>query len=175
MGFKTFVNGDILDASEVNDFLMKQSVMVFADAAARTTALPSPIEGMVTYLQDADELFLYDGANWVVVVEDPTISVFNAQTGTTYTLVASDAGKLVTLSNAASITLTVPAEATTVFPVGQRIDIVQLGDGQVSVAEADGVSVNAFDDADKLRGKHAAATLIYQGSDNWLLVGAIEA
>ena len=67
MGFKTFVNGDILDASEVNDFLMKQSVMVFADAAARTTALPSPIEGMVTYLEDADELFLYDGANWVVV------------------------------------------------------------------------------------------------------------
>jgi hypothetical protein len=77
MGFKTFVNGDILDASEVNDFLMKQSVMVFADAAARTTALPSPIEGMVTYLSDTDSLEVYTGAAFVIV-NDNTAAILKS-------------------------------------------------------------------------------------------------
>jgi hypothetical protein len=77
MGFKTFVNGDILDATEVNDFLMKQSVMVFADAAARTTALPSPIEGMVTYLSDTDSLEVYTGAAWVIV-NDNTAAILKS-------------------------------------------------------------------------------------------------
>jgi hypothetical protein len=77
MGFKTFVNGDILDATEVNDFLMKQSVMVFADAAARTTALPSPIEGMVTYLSDTDSLEVYTGAGFVIV-NDNTAAILKS-------------------------------------------------------------------------------------------------
>lgn len=77
MGFKTFVNGDILDASEVNDFLMKQSVMVFADAAARTTALPTPIEGMVTYLEDTDSLEVFTGASFVIV-NDNTAAILKS-------------------------------------------------------------------------------------------------
>jgi hypothetical protein len=58
-GRKTFVGGDILLASELNGFLMDQAVMVFDDAAARTTAIPSPSEGMVTYLKDTDSLWRY--------------------------------------------------------------------------------------------------------------------
>lgn len=54
----------------------------------------------------------------------------NAQTGTTYTLVAADAGKLVTLTNAAAITLTVPGN---VFTAGQRVDVLVAGAGMVTV------------------------------------------
>jgi hypothetical protein len=96
---------------------------------------------------------------------------FNTQTGTTYTLAVTDAGKLVTLSNAAGITLTVPAETTAAFATGQRIDISQLGAGQVTVAEAAGVTVNSKDANKKLAAQYSAATLVYQGSDNWLLIG----
>jgi len=53
---KTFVAGEILTAADVNTNLMDQTVMVFDDAAARTTAIPSPVEGMVTYLKDVDRL-----------------------------------------------------------------------------------------------------------------------
>jgi len=56
---KVFVANEILTAGEVNTNLMDQAVMVFADAAARTAALGSPSEGMVTYLEDSDSLELY--------------------------------------------------------------------------------------------------------------------
>lgn len=58
-GRKTFTAGEVLQAADVNDFLMDQSVMVFAGTAARGSAIPSPSEGMVTYLEDADELQVY--------------------------------------------------------------------------------------------------------------------
>lgn len=61
---KTFAIGDVLTASDVNTYLMNQSVMVFATAAARTTAIPSPTEGMVTYLQDTNTLQTFDGSAW---------------------------------------------------------------------------------------------------------------
>ena len=61
---KVFVAGEILTAADVNTNLMDQSVMVFDDATARTAALPSPIEGMVTYLKDSDQLFKYT-TDWV--------------------------------------------------------------------------------------------------------------
>ena len=61
-GRKTFTAGEVLQAADVNDFLMDQSVMVFAGTAARGSAIPSPTEGMVTYLEDADELQVYTNA-----------------------------------------------------------------------------------------------------------------
>jgi hypothetical protein len=61
---KTFVAGEILTAADVNTNLMDQAVMVFDSSAARGSAIPSPIEGMVTYLKDSDTVFSYDGAGW---------------------------------------------------------------------------------------------------------------
>jgi hypothetical protein len=100
--------------------------------------------------------------------------VLNAQTGTTYTLALSDAGKLLTLTNAATITLTVPDEATVAFPTGSRVDIVQLGAGQVEIDPASGVTVDAKNGDDKLAGQYSAATLIYLGSDDWIMIGDLD-
>lgn len=72
-GRKTFVGGDILLASELNGFLMDQSVMVFDDASARTSAIPSPAEGMVTFLKDSNALFTYSGSAWVPAVNTASI------------------------------------------------------------------------------------------------------
>jgi hypothetical protein len=69
-GFRTFVDGDVLTAAQVNTFLMEQSVMVFANAAARTSALPTPTEGMVTYLADTNALEKYTGATFVNITAD---------------------------------------------------------------------------------------------------------
>jgi hypothetical protein len=69
-GFKTFAVGEVLTANNVNTYLMQQAVMVFADAAARTTALPAPSEGMVSYLADTDQLEKYTGAAWVDITAD---------------------------------------------------------------------------------------------------------
>ena len=94
----------------------------------------------------------------------------NAQTGTTYTLVLGDAGDLVTLSNAATVTLTVPTNASVAFPVGTVVDLARLGAGGVTVAAAGGVTVNATPSL-TLRAQYSAATLIKLATDTWLLVG----
>jgi len=70
-GFKTFAVGEVLTATNVNTYLMQQSVMVFADASARSTAITAPSEGMVTYLTGTNTLWYYDGSAWVEIVTDP--------------------------------------------------------------------------------------------------------
>jgi len=68
VGFKTFVDGDVLTAAEVNTYLMQQAVMVFDDATDRTTQLGvSVAEGMVTYLRDTNQVEKYTGAAFVPV------------------------------------------------------------------------------------------------------------
>ena len=71
------------------------------------------------------------------------LNLINAQTGTTYTLVLTDNSKLITLSNAGAITLTIPTNATVAFPIGCQIDLVQLGAGAVTVAGVSGVTINS--------------------------------
>jgi hypothetical protein len=88
-----------------------------------------------------------------------------------YTLLLSDAGKLITASHASSsITVTVPAGSSVAFPVGTHIDIARLGAADVSVAGASGVTVNGTPGL-KLRAQYSAATLILVASDLWLLIG----
>ena len=99
----------------------------------------------------------------------------NAQTGTTYTLVLADAGKLVDLNNASAITLTVPLNSSVAFPVGTRIDLVQAGAGQVTIAGAGGVTINSKGAALKITGQWSAATLIQRSANLWVLVGDIVA
>jgi len=65
-GYKLYSTGDVLSASDVNTYLQQQTVMVFASAAARTTALASVLsEGLITYLKDTDALEIYSGSAWV--------------------------------------------------------------------------------------------------------------
>jgi hypothetical protein len=99
----------------------------------------------------------------------------NAQTGTTYTLVAGDAGDLVTLTNAAAITLTVPLNSSVAFAIGTQITITQAGAGTVTVAGAVGVTVNSADSDLKLRTQWSAATLIKIDTNSWILIGDIKA
>jgi hypothetical protein len=66
-GFKTFSAGSVLTATEVNTYLMQQSVMVFGGTAARGSAIASPSQGMVTYLSDLNQLQYYNGSAWVAV------------------------------------------------------------------------------------------------------------
>jgi hypothetical protein len=67
LGYKEFTTGDVLTAADANGYLASQVVMVFADAAARTTAITSPQEGMISYLKDTNATQYYSGSAWVSV------------------------------------------------------------------------------------------------------------
>lgn len=93
----------------------------------------------------------------------------NAQIGTTYTLVLTDSAKVVTLSNGSNITLTVPTNASVAFPIGAQVNLVQLGDGQVTVSSS--ATIRSQGSKLKLNGKYSAATLLKINTDEWVLVG----
>ncbi len=93
----------------------------------------------------------------------------NTQTGTTYTLVLSDAGKLIDMSNAGAIALTIPANAAVAFPVGTIITVLQAGAGQVTV----GINSDTLNGRNGLKtaGQWAVITLIKRTSTAWVLSG----
>ena len=95
----------------------------------------------------------------------------NAQTGTTYTLVLTDAGKIVTLSNAAAITLTVPTNASVAFPVGTSIDLIQLAAGQFTVTGAGPPTISKSMATAKSRTQYSVMTVIKIATDIWVLTG----
>jgi hypothetical protein len=67
LGFKEFTTGDVLTAADANGYLASQVVMVFASAAARTSAIASPQEGMISYLKDTNSTEYYSGSAWVAI------------------------------------------------------------------------------------------------------------
>jgi hypothetical protein len=95
----------------------------------------------------------------------------NNQTGTTYTLVLTDAGKCVECNNASAITLTIPTNASVAFPVGTVIEIFQQGAGQVTVAGAGGVTLRSDGAKVKCAAQYATISLRQRATDEWVLAG----
>ena len=197
LGFKTFTTGEVLTAADVNGYLM-QGILVFATEAARNSAITSPQEGQFAFTKDTNTTWYYTGSAWVVSgatgdIEGITTGTdsglsggvtsgtavlrlkleFDAETGTTYTLVAGNLNQLVTLNNASPITLTVPPS---VFSAGDVINIAQIGAGQVTLAQGAGVTITstgASSSAPKLRANKSAASIICTASNTFLVIGDI--
>jgi len=107
------------------------------------------------------------------IEQDDTTLSFNAQTGTTYTLVVGDLGKWVTASNASAITVTVPPS---VFSAGNVVHLQQIGAGQVTFAQGSGVTITstgATASAPKLRAQYSACTILCTASNTFTIVGDI--
>ena len=218
LGFKTFTTGEVLQALDVNGYLM-QGILVFATEAARNSAITSPQEGQFAFTKDTNSTWYYDGAAWVasgasgdvtgvtagtgILVASPTgpvptVSIdttvtadlttaqtlttktltspkinltLNAQTGTTYTLVAADSGKLVTSSNASAIVITIPPS---VFAAGEQINVQSIGVGLTSFVAGVGVTITstgASAVAPILRVRYSACTIICTASNVFTVIG----
>ena len=97
----------------------------------------------------------------------------NAQTGTSYTLVASDSGKLVTTSNASAITLTIPPS---VFAAGEQINVQSIGAGLTTLAAGSGVTITstgATSSAPIIRASKSAITIICTANNVFTVIGDI--
>jgi len=100
--------------------------------------------------------------------------IVNAQTGTSYTLVFTDQGGMVTMSNSSANTLTVPPNSSVALPVGTTVLVASLGTGQTSIVAGAGVTINGTPGL-KIRTRYSAATLIQLSADNWIVVGDLSA
>jgi len=98
---------------------------------------------------------------------------FNEQTAS-YTLVLSDAGKIVEMNVGSANNLTVPLDSSVVFPVGSNITILQTGAGQTTIVATGGVTINSTPGL-KLRAQWSSATLIKRATDTWVAIGDLVA
>jgi hypothetical protein len=108
------------------------------------------------------------GIKWAAAPTTSLNLTFNAQTGTTYTLVAGDVNKLVTLNNASAVTVTIP---NGVFSTGQQVNFQQIGAGQVTFASDGTTTFTGV--GTKLRAQYSASTLICTGINTFTLIGDI--
>ena len=98
----------------------------------------------------------------------------NAQTGA-YTLANSDVGKIVTVDTSSNVTIAV--STTTALSAGQRIDVVTIGTGTITIDSAaapNAVTLNATP-GKKLRARYSGASVLCLGSDNYVVIGDLAA
>ena len=107
------------------------------------------------------------GALADTALQPSTAQAINAQTGTSYTLVAGDAGKVVTLSNAAAITLNAPGS---VFTAGQRVDVVVIGAGMATVVGTSGATANGTPSLVS-RAQWSAFTILWTSATACVVIG----
>jgi hypothetical protein len=125
---------------------------------------------------DNTQLYITSSSQFALLNRNPIATatvLINAQTGTTFTPVltpASDAGRLITLSNVSAIAVTIAADATTDFPVGTQLLLMQLGAGQVTVSGAVGVTVISRSGT-KTAGQYALISLIKVAANQWVVGG----
>lgn len=108
-----------------------------------------------------------------------TVTV-NKQTGTSYTLVLTDRGKMIETTSSSGVTISIPPNANTggvAFPVGSRIDVLQTGTGQVTIAGLTGGDTVTVDGTPgfKLRARWSLCTLIKRETNTWVVVGDLAA
>jgi hypothetical protein len=99
----------------------------------------------------------------------------NAQTGTSYTTVLADDGKLITCDNGSAITLTIPPNGTVAYGIGTQLNIMQLGAGQVTITAGAGVTLRSNGSKLKTNGQYAVATCCKIASDTWVVIGNLAA
>lgn len=185
----SLATGDLLVAVDVSDTSMASSgttkKTTVSDVAAAVTALAEFLglaDVDVTGLADGDT-FVFDAGTSKLVASTvlaPTAvfgqaQTINAQTGTTYTLVAGDVGKLVTLSNASAITLTVPQDSDATIAVGKYVDLMQLGAGQVTVVAGTGATLYTGGATAKARAQYSSLGVQKIATNTWRLFGDLAA
>jgi hypothetical protein len=147
VAYKVFTNGSVLNASEINDNLMNQSVMVFSNSTARAAALTAPTEGMLTWLEDVNRYEYRSGAGtWVTLMNPSGLVKLAQQTFTAATSIIIDNVFSATY-NSYQIVVSATSSAASAVLLNYRVGGVNAttnyNHNTIGVAAATGFTVNA--------------------------------
>jgi len=174
LGHKVWNAGDVLAAADVNGYLMDQSISVFADSTARDTALPTPDEGMFSYLKDTNATEYYDGAAWVDVAPAAVVPTLTNSTATAYTVADTDAGNYLRFTNASAV---ITVGTSTAFATGDQVQVIDAGGGLTIVAGAgvtfqgNGVAGTAL--TATLGAQYEAVAILAVAADTYTIIGNV--
>jgi hypothetical protein len=145
---------------------------VQATAVAGTNTLTLPATTSDTLVGKATTDTLTNKTLTSPIINSAKINLaFNAQTGTTYTLVAADSGKLVTSSNASAVVITIPPS---VFAAGEQVNVQSIGAGLTSFVAGAGVTITstgATSAVPILRAQNSACTIVCTASNTFTVIG----
>lgn len=199
-GYRTWTPGEVITASNVQDYLQDQTVMVFASNAVRSTAVIVPTEGMLSWLEDDNKYQYYDGSAWQDLITDLTggtagqpyvsqgaspatfgdmkaeyiATTINAKTAD-YTIVAADANTIIETSGTAHVTLTFDD----VLATGDAVQVVRNGAGSAILAAGSGVTswagIGTANTAAEfyIDTEYAAAAVVKTDSGEYRVIGRI--
>lgn len=145
----------------------------FQNPSSRDSVLTSPQNGVVCFVRQDDagavinQIQYYYNGTWRYV-GDGSQTLFKIDN---YTLQLGDAGKLIIVNSASDRTVSIPLNSSVPFAIGQRVDIVRYGLGNVSIFNPDGVILHSVESKSTLNNQYSAATLIKTDTDTWLLIG----
>jgi len=142
------------------------------------SSAPTGSAGVIYYDSTDGKFKIYVGGTWQDIVgttdsqdlsNKNILTSINTQTGTSYTLVLSDAGKLVQMNNSSSNTLTIPTNASVAFPVGTKIMIQKYGSGNTTIQGASGVTLRDPNSLATISTQYDMRTIMKIGTDEWVI------
>ena len=144
----------------------------FQNAAARDSAIPSPVAGTVCFIQDTKQLQYYDNG-WKIYGDNALLSTKTSA----FTIALADSGKTFEVDSSTNVAVTIPKNATVAFPVGTQLSFIQTGAGTVTFAAADTLvtTILSKNSNKKIAARYSAATLIKKSTDSWYLIGDLTA
>jgi hypothetical protein len=159
----------------------KAGINNFATPSARESAITSPVTGLVSFIaQDSDgqtinDIQFYDGTRWRSSNDSAILKALTVSAGS-YTLVISDAGNSLKVSDSTSSTIYVPENSSVAFKIGQKVEILRYGTGSVTIAPINGnVTLNSKNSNRKIAAQYSGAVLTKIGTNEWLLIGDLTA
>jgi len=156
----------------------KGGVNNFQNPTLRNAAIPSPISGVVAFIRQDDsgnvinQIQYYYNGSW----REYNDSARLVNKTSNYTLDVSDAGKTITVTSSSDVTITIPLYVSESFIVGQKIEVIRNGSGEVTFAGASGsVFINSKNSNKRIASQYSGAILVKNDTNTWILIGDLKA
>jgi hypothetical protein len=155
----------------------KAGINNYQNPTARNSAITAPTNGIVCFVRQENsgtvinQLQYYHNGEWRFINDSVD---FLAKTAN-YTIEKTDSGKTISVTSSSDVIITIPTNSTTPFIIGQKIEIIRNGSGNVSIAGALGVTLNSKNSNNKIAAQYSGAVISKIDTNTWILIGDLTA